>query len=177
MIAKSFFLIASVLGLAFPCIAQEKSQPKPSELEVLKGAVGVWDAEIEVWPEGPDRPPSQFKGVDTNRAYGEYWVASDFMGQAMKIHSIIGYDPDQKKMVRMNIDHGVYAAKTTGHYDKKSRTVNWRIEAKDATGKPVVQTTTVPQKFPTERVLVLMVPGKIAGDFTRFMQIKFVKRN
>ena len=94
----------------------------------------------------------------------------------MKIHSIVGYDPDQKKMVGMNIDHGVYAARITGDYDMKSKTVSWKTEAKDANGKPMVQTTMVTQKKADERVLVLMVPGKENSDFTKFMQIKFVKR-
>jgi len=100
MVIKSVFYTAFVFGLAYSCPAQEEPQAKPIELEVLKGSVGVWDAEIKVWPEGPDSPPLQFKGVETNRAYGEHWIASDFdsefMGQTMKLHSIIGYDPDQK---------------------------------------------------------------------------------
>lgn len=180
MIAKSVFYTAFVFGLAYSCPAQEEPQAKPIELEVLKGFVGVWDAEIEVWPEGPDSPPLQFKGVETNRGYGEHWIASDFdsefMGQTMKLHSIIGYDPDQKKMVGMSIDHGIYAAKMTGNYDMKSKTVIWQTEAKDANGKPMVQTTMVTQKKADVRVLVLMVPGKESSDFTKFMQIKFVKR-
>ena len=162
------------------CLAQQESNGKPVELNVLKTYVGVWDAEIEVWPQGPDSPSIKFKGVEKNRAYGEYWIASDFdsefQGQTMKVHSIVGYDLDQKKMVGTNIDHGIYAAKMTGDYDSKSKTVTWKTEAKDMNGKPMVQRTLVTQKVPHERVLVLMVPNKEGDDFTRFMQIKFSKR-
>lgn len=75
------------------------------------------------------------------------------------------------------VDHGIYAAKMTGDDDVKSKTVTWKTEAKDANGKTMVQTTTVTQKTPDERVLVLKVSGKEKDDLTRFMQIQFVKRN
>ncbi len=146
----------------------------------MKACLGVWDAENEDWPEGPDSSSIKFKGVETNRPYGEYWIASDFdfefMGQTMKVHSIVGYDLDQKKMVGTIIDHGPYAASMTGDYDKKSKTVSWMTKAKDTNGKPMVQKTLVTQKIADERVLVLMVPGNKKDTFTKFMQIKFAKR-
>ena len=180
MFTKSALSTALVFGLALSCIAQEKPQSKPIELEVLKASIGVWDAEIEVWPAGPDSPSTKLKGVETNRPYGQYWIASDFdsefMGQTMKVHSIVGYDLDQQKMVGTIIDHGPYAASMTGEYDKASKTVRWKTEAKDTNGKPMVQQTSITHKNANERMLVLMVPGEIENDFTKFMQIRFVKR-
>ena len=177
---KSALSTALVFGLALSCIAQDKPNAKPIELEVLKAFIGVWDAEIEVWPEGPDSSSIKFQGVETNRPYGEYWIASDFdseyMGQTMKVHSIVGYDLDQKKLVGTIIDHGPYAARMTGEYDKKSHTVRWTTEAKDPNGKPMVQRTLITQKHADERVLVLSAPDKQKNDFTKFMQIKFVRR-
>ena len=127
MFIKSALSTALIFGLGLSCIAQEEPKSKPIELEVLKSSIGVWDADIEVWPEGLESSSIKFKGVEKNRPYGEYWIASDFdsefQGQTMKVHSIIGYDPDQKRMVGMNIDHGPYAAKMTGDYDVKSKTV------------------------------------------------------
>ena len=180
MLIKSTLATALIFRLALSCIAQEEPMSKPIELEVLKASIGVWDAEIEVWPAGLDSPSTKFKGVETNRPYGEYWIASDFdsefMGQTMKVHSIVGYDLDQKKMVGTVIDHGPYAATMTGDYDVKSKTVRWKTEAKDANGKPMVQKTLITQKSANERVLVLMVPGAEKDDFTKFMQVRFVKR-
>jgi len=118
--------------------------------------------------------------VETIRPYGEYWIASDFdsefMGQTIKVHSIVGYDLDKKKMVGTIIDHGPYAATMTGEYDVESKAVHWMTEAKDANGKPMVQKTMATQENANERVLVLMVPGEKTNDFTKFMHIKFVKR-
>ena len=181
VLIKSASFAALVFGLALPCAAQEKPTSKPIELEVLKASLGVWDAEIEVWPQGQDSPSIKFKGVEENRPYGEYWIASDFdsefQGQTMNVHSIVGYDPDQKKLVGTVIDQGVYAASMTGDYDKKSKTVSWKTAAKDASGKPMVQKTLVTQASAEERVLILSVPGETKDDFTKFMHIRFVKRD
>jgi len=172
--------IALGFALAVSCVAQEKPDSKPIELDVLKASIGVWDAEIEVWPQGPDAPSLAFKGVETNRAYGEYWIASDFdsevMGQTVKVHSIVGYDLERKRLVGTVIDHGPYAARMTGDYDKESKTVRWKTEAKDPGGKPMVQKTLVTQNSADERVLVLSVPGKQKNDFTKLMEIRFVRR-
>ena len=180
MLIKSTFSMVLVFGFAVSCAAQEKPKSKPIELEVLKASIGVWDAEIEVWPMGLDFPSIKFKGVETNRPYGKHWIASDFdstfMGQTMKVHTIVGYDLDKKKLVGTIIDHGPYAATMTGDYDVKSKTVQWMTKAKDTNGKPMVQKTSITQKNANERVLVLMMPGKKKKEFTKFMQIKFVKR-
>ncbi len=181
MDTKLILSAACLFSLALTCSAEETTTSKPVELELLKASVGVWDAEIEVWPQGLDAPSLTFTGVETNRAYGEYWIASDFdseyMGQTMKLHSIIGYDQDQSKLIGTTIDHGIYAAKMTGDYDAKTKTVRWRTEAKDMSGNPMIQRTLVQQKTDKERVLTLMVPVKGEDDFRKFMQIRFLKRD
>ncbi len=180
MLTKYALAVALIFGVPLFCTAQETPAPMPIELEVLKASIGVWDAEIEVWPAGPDSSPITFNGVETNRPYGEHWIASDFdfenMGQTMRIHSIVGYDLDKKKLVGTIIDHGPYAATMIGDYDVESKTVHWITEAKDLDGKPMVQKTMVTQKSANERVLVLVVPGEERDDFKKFMQIRFVKR-
>ena len=140
----------------------------------------MWDAEIEVWPQGLDSPSIKFEGVERNRAYGEHWIASDFdseyMGQTVKVHSIVGYDLDQKKLVGTVIDHGPYAARMTGEYDAESETVHWVTEAKSPDGKPMLQKTQVTQKDADQRVLSLFVPGEAKDEFVKFMQIRYVRR-
>lgn len=78
---KPALSIVLTFSLTLFCAAQGKPKAKPVELEVLKESIGVWDAEIEVWPQGPDSDSIKSKGVETNRAYGEYWIASDFDSQ------------------------------------------------------------------------------------------------
>ena len=164
-----------------PSLAAEESKSLPIELQVLKASIGVWDADIEVWPNGTDSPSINFKGVETNRAYGKHWIASDFDsefgGQSMKVHSIVGYDLDKKQMVGTVIDDGPYAATMTGAFDEKTQSVSWLTKVKDSKGNLIVQRTVVTQENANERVLVLMTPGDAKGEFKKFMQIKFVKRN
>jgi hypothetical protein len=180
MLTKTLLATALLLGLVVSCIAQEAPDSKPVELELLNASIGDWDALIEIWPAGPDSPSSIITGVETNRPFGEYWIASDFdsefMGQNINVHSIIGYDLDQQKLVGTVIDQGPYAAKMIGEYDKASQTVRWLTEAKAPGGEPMVQQTVVTQKRADERVLVLSVPGEKEGEFTKFMQIRFTKR-
>ena len=118
--------------------------------------------------------------MEKNRPYGEYWIASDFdsefEGQITKVHSIVGYDLDKKKLVGKVIDHGPYAATMTGVYDEKAKTVHWTKKAKDQDGKPMLQKALVTQKNADERLLVLMAPGKKKDDFTKCMQIRYLKR-
>lgn len=180
MLIKSVLSTALIISFVLSCTTREEPKSKPIELEVLKASIGVWDAEIEVWPQGPDSSSIKFKGVETNRPYGDYWIASDFnsefMGQTMKVHSIVGYDRDQKMMVGTIIDHGPYAASMTGDYHRESKTVLWKTEARDQNGKPMAQKTLITQKKPDERVLVLSVPDKQSNEFTKFMQIRFIRR-
>lgn len=180
MLTRSTLSVITIFSLALSGAAQDKPESKPVELEVLKASIGIWDAEIEVWPQGLDSPSIKFKGVETNRPFGEHWIASDFdsefMGETMKVHSIVGYDLDRKKMVGMVIDHGPYSASMTGDYDKDSKTVSWKTEARMPNGTPMVQRTSVTQKKAAERLLVLSVPGQRTGEFRKFMQIRFVKR-
>lgn len=181
MIVKFAFSTLLIWGLSYSSLAQEKPKQVPVELAVLEASDGVWDAEIEVWPQGLDSPPVKFKGVETNRRYGKYWIASDFdsefMGQTMKVHSIIGYDLDKKKLVGTVVDHGPYAASMIGEYDKDSKTVRWKTEVKDPSGKLIVQRTSIKHENAGKRVLVLSVPGKETDEFKKLMQITYVKRD
>lgn len=180
MLVESTLLLASIFGFALSGVAQEEPKSKPIELEVLTGSIGVWDAEFEVWPEGSDSSSVKFKGMETNRPYGEYWISSnvesEFMCQITKVHSVVGYDLDRQKLVGTVVDHGPYAASMTGEYDNDSKTVILMTEAKDPNGKPMVQRTTITQVGADERLLVLSVPGKNQDEFTKFMQIRFVRR-
>jgi hypothetical protein len=175
-------VLGSAIGIALasPCIAQAKPNTMPAELDVLKNAIGTWDAKIEVWPQGTDSPSMKFEGVETNRGYGEHWLASDFEsefgGENTSVHSIIGYDLDKGTLVGTVIDHGPYAATMTGEYDAETGTVHWTTKGRDPAGDPILQKTSVTQKGPDERVLVLTVPGKDNGKFVKFMEIRYVRR-
>ena len=91
VLARLTLFASFVFGVTFPCSGEEEAKSKPKELQVLKASIGIWDAEFEVWPVGLDSPSMTFKGVETNRAFGDYWIASDLdteiNGQTMKAGS------------------------------------------------------------------------------------------
>lgn len=167
-----------IFSFALSSFAQEKPDT-PVELEVIKASIGVWDAKIEVWPRGLDAPSIKFEGVETNRAFGEHWIASDLvsevMGQTNSVHSIVGYDLTQKQLVGTVVDQGPYAASMKGSYDSESKTVTWMTEAKDVDGTSILQKTQVTQTSDDERVLILYMPAE-EEDPKKFMQINFTRQ-
>ncbi|MEM0896242.1 MAG: DUF1579 family protein [Verrucomicrobiota bacterium] len=178
---RTLRILSSVLlSLTSSTLNAEDADTVPVELEVLKGSIGVWDAEGEVWAQGLDKESIKFTSVETNTAFGHHWLASDlvsnFGGQSMALHSIVGYDLEKKKLVGTVIDQGPYAAKLTGEYDEETKTTTWITDAKDAAGKPIEQKTTVTQESADERVLVLHVPGAKEGEWVKFMEMRFVRR-
>lgn len=174
------YLLMILLGLSLPCAAQENDN-KPAELEFLKGIVGVWDAEAEVWPQGLSKPSVKFPSVETIEASGEYWLVSkmvsEFGGQKVKVHSFVGYDLDKKKLVGTIIDQGPYAAKMSGEYDKDAKSVTWLVEGRGPDGKPAQQKTVMKQISETERELTAYMPSGEKDEFTKIMVIQFTKRD
>ena len=166
------------LLLCIPATAFAEEQ-KPVELEALKAHIGVWDAEIKVWASGPDADPLTFKGVETIRAYGEYWIVSDFdsemNGQTMRVHSVIGYDLDKGKLVGTQVDHGPYAATLTGAYNKEKKAVQWMIDGKDLMGNAMSQDAVAKLESEDVRTLEMHVPGAY-GKKVKYMHIRYVKR-
>lgn len=176
-------LVRSALAFAvmlFSLHSQAEDTPPIELKEVLEMLVGVWDAEIEVWAQSLDKPPIKFKGIETNRAFGTHWIASDldseFMGKKSTVHSIVGYDLDKQQMVGTVIDEGPYQAKLTGDYDSQTKTVTWTTKVKAPDGSPIVQRTSSTQKDADTRELVLSVPGDQPGEFIKFMEIHFTRQ-
>lgn len=158
--------------------APQKVDP-PVELEVIRNSIGVWDCEFQVWTQGPDAAPMTFTGVEKVRAFGEYWLASDLestaMGQTTVVHSVIGYDLDEKALTGLVIDQGPYSAKMEGVYHPETRTVNWTIHAKTPDGDPMPQHTVMTMPNGDERILVMNMPGP-DGEMVKFMQVRYARR-
>lgn len=172
-------LLIFLTCISIPMLHAQSGAP-PEELEILKKSIGTWDAVIEVWPSGLDGDSITFKGVEKSRGFGDYWIASDFDsefgGQVNRIHSIIGYDLDEKKLVGKIIDQGPYMARMTGQYDKKTNTIHWTTKVKDPSGNPLVQKTSVTQQSDDKRLLVLSIPVSGSDKFIKFMEIRYTRQ-
>ena len=181
MFSKLTLSLTLALIMTLAANAQENDGQKIAELDVVKQSIGVWEAKVEVWPQGLDSPSVTFTGTETNRAYGRHWLASDFEsefgGQTQRVHSIIGYDLDKKMLVGTVIDDGPYAASMTGDYDEESKTVHWTTRVKSPSGKPIVQKTSMTQKSNDKRYLVPTVPEKDDKEkFNKFMEIIYTRK-
>ena len=175
------FALYAALSLPAEEVMQEggKESGQPAELEVIKGSIGVWDAEVEVWPNGPDNAAMKMKGVETVEAHGQYWLASDlsvdFNGEKMVVHSVVGYDLDEKKLTGWAVDQGPYKAKMVGEYDKDKKMVKWTIHGKNVDGSKMTQHTEITQSSDSERRLVLYMPGE-DDKLRKQMVITYKKR-
>lgn len=172
--------LLAILSLLIPVHAQEKERDLSTELQILSDTVGTWDCAITVWPAGLEAAPITMKGVETNEAFGNHWLSSgfssEFQGQEMKVHTIVGYDLDLKKFVGTVIDHGPYAAKMKGKFDKETKTIHWTTQAKTPDGQPMIQKTSVTHTSATERHLVMKMQNPSTGKFGKFMEINYTKR-
>ena len=180
MFSKFTLFTTLTVSLLLPTQAQEKENDISSELQILSDGVGTWDCAITVWPAGLDADPLTMKGVETNEAFGKHWISSgftsEFQGQKVKVHTLVGYDLDLKKFVGTVIDHGPYAAKMKGKFDKETKTIHWTTQAKTPDGQPMIQKTSVTHKSATERHLIMKMKNPANGEFTKFMEITYTKR-
>jgi len=103
------------------------AQPSP-EHKVLMERVGTWDAEVQMWM-GPGEPMKS-KGVETNRALGQFHVLSTFEGTVMggpfEGHGITSWDPNKKKFISIWVDTmEPTPAVTEGTHDAKAHTLTF----------------------------------------------------
>jgi hypothetical protein len=113
-------------------------QPTEAHKALVKAEEGTWDATMRLYAAGPDKPPTEFKGVETVRAIadGLFFTSdfeADFMGgKKFKGHGITGYDVVRKKMVGAwadNMSTGIGTLE--GDYDPAKKTITLSFEALD----------------------------------------------
>ena len=86
--------------------AQEISRPSPYGFKRvhiwLQQFVGEWESESEVFME-PGKPPMKFKGTESSRMIGAFWVVAegkgDMMGMPFTSLLTLGYDPEKNKYI------------------------------------------------------------------------------
>jgi hypothetical protein len=108
MLTQRLLFAAAFLTFAHAAPAEEANDTTRSEPDVLAAMVGIWDAKIEVWPQGVDQPSMEFNAIETIRSFGNHWLASDLdtdmEGTIMTVHSIAGYDLDAEQLVYWSTD-------------------------------------------------------------------------
>ncbi len=176
-------LTVALFVLSWPLAAQEYAPVQPTEHhEVLKYDLGTWDADVTIWPAGPDSDPLQGKATETNKMFGEFWVESHFeyeiMNQKMTGHGSFGYDPTKKKFVGLWLESASpYMSTMEGTFDEETRTMTMYMEGKDPTGAETKGKIVSVQRDDNHKTftMYMLSPGT-EDEYTKFMQIKYKRR-
>lgn len=173
---------AALLTAALPALNAQAQMPPTAEHKHLESEVGVWDAEVQMWPTA-DAEPMKSKAVETNKMLGKLWLLSDFEGDfgGMKFsgRSQLGYDPTKKKYVGTWIDTmSPYLQTMEGTYDEKTATSTMMATGIDMeTGKPTTSKMITRYESDDEKVFEIMMPveGK-EGEWWKMMEITYTRR-
>ena len=144
--------------------------------------VGVWDAEMKLWPT-PDAEPVASKGVETVEMMGKFWLVAEFVGDLMgtefRGQSQMTYDPTKKQYLGTWIDTmSPVLLQSTGTYDVKSHTLTMMMEGVDAmTGKPGQWKSVTTYESADAKKFEMLAPveGK-AGEWWKMMEINYKRR-
>jgi hypothetical protein len=98
----------------------------------LQQFVGEWESESEVFME-PGKPPMKFKGTESSRMIGAFWVVAegkgDMMGMPFTSLLTLGYDPEKNKYIGSWIDSmDIYLWRYEGTVDPTGKILTLETE-------------------------------------------------
>jgi hypothetical protein len=183
---KSFCVAAAcLLGLGLRAGAQELPTFEPTaEHKRLAEGVGVWDAEVKLWAQGPAAEPTVSKGVEeVSLMPGGLWLLSKFegkiAGREFVGRSTTGYDAHKKKYVGVWVDStDPHMMITEAEYDPETKTETATSKGVDpASGKPYDMKMTTVHKGKDTRVFTMNMKIPEAGDdYIKLMEITYTRR-
>ncbi|MDR3623232.1 MAG: DUF1579 domain-containing protein [Paludisphaera borealis] len=176
---------ACLLGLGLRAEAQDAPVVEPTaEHKRLAEDVGVWDAEVKLWAQGPGAEPTVSKGVEEISVMpGGLWQLGKFEGKIgdkeFVGRSVTGYDVHKKKYVGVWVDStDPHMMLTEGEYDEATHTETATAKGTDpASGKPYDLKMTTLHKGKDARVFTMNMKIAEAGDeFFKLMEISYTRR-
>ena len=174
----------ALVGCMTPGVRAQMSPPEPTkEHKLLQQDVGVWDAEMKIWMQGPDSDPAVSKGVERVRPLGDLWIISNFegdvSGQQFTGHSQMGYDPLKKKFVGTWIDTvSPHISTMEGTYDEATQELTMLMTNIDpATNKESKAKTVSKSVDKDTRVFTMFMETPGVGDgWTKMMETNYNRR-
>lgn len=142
-----------------------KEMPKPTKEHAwLQTRVGTWDATVHCPMMGE---PS--KATETNKAFGDFWVVSEFngnfMGSPFKGMSLSTYDPIKQKYVSSWCDTMTPSLFVMeGTMDAAGKKLTSTGKGPNMEGKIVEFTNVLEVKSPDETVFTMYETSKGASD-------------
>jgi hypothetical protein len=153
------------------------------EHKVLQQDVGVWDAHMKLWIQGPDAEPMASKGVERTRAMGAMWVVSDyegdFGGEKFFGHGQLGFDPEKKKYTGTWIDTmSPFLISMEGTYDAAKREMTVLATGLDPATRQETKSKMVTRyvdKDTRHFTMFMETPGQGDG-WTKSMEVTYRRR-
>ncbi len=156
--------------------------PEPNEHhKLLMENVGTWDVVVSIWAGGPDAEPEKAEAVEVVKPIGDFWIQSEieypFMGMTVKGHSVIGYDPDEDKLVGQWYDSmSPHVSRMVGEYDAETKTFKYDGKVKDVAGG--VSEFKIVERITGEKTkrfeFFMAIPG---GEKFKMLQMDYTKRD
>jgi hypothetical protein len=143
---KCLFATFAAVLLCSPLAAQPFPSPKPNEHhEVLAREAGTWDADIKIYLQGPQAPPSEYKGEEkvemvSGGMFSRSTVTAVFGDRRFEGHGLFGWDPHREKYTGVWVD-SFNAAPTamTGSWDAEEKTLSFESIVRDESGNELKQ--------------------------------------
>lgn len=180
-IAALVFLTAIFLSAGL--MAQDPPVSAPTiEHQILQNDVGVWDAKIRLFVNGPDTDPVVVTGVETNKMLGDYWLMSeleyDLSGQMMIGRGQFGFDANKKKFIGTWCDSSSpYMNYLEGEWDKSNNTWTYFLSGHDAEGNPIFSKmiTKIESQDRKTFEMYLKLPGD-ESQYLKMMDVEYARR-
>ncbi len=175
-----------VVSVATIANGQESAESKPGKAhQVLAKHVGTWECDVKMFFQGPNAPPSEFKGVEVNRLVsGDMYLQSSFncpMGDRgdFEGHSLMGYDHRIKKYIGMSVNSfTTVPTQLKGNYNKDANTFTVYSTSVDGSGKELKSkhiTTWLDESTKKLEVFLLVDAGGKQTN-VKLMEIMSLKR-
>jgi hypothetical protein len=183
-VRNTLFVGLALVGWMTPDMWAQMTPAEPTkEHKLLQQDVGVWDAEMKVWMQGPDAEPTVSKGVERVRPLGDLWVLSTFegtvAGQAFTGHSQMGFDPLKKKFVGTWIDTvSPHISVMEGTHDEATQELTAFMTSTDPATSKESKAKTVSKSLDKDtRVFTMFMETPGTGDgWTKMMEINYKRR-
>ena len=178
------FVSLALVGCMTPGVRAQMSPPEATkEHKLLQQDVGVWDAEMKIWMQGPDSAPAESKGVERVRPLGDLWVLATYEGtvgeQQFTGHSQMGYDPLKQKFVGTWIDTvSPHISTMEGTCDEATQELTMIMTSIDPTTNKESKAKSVSKSLDKDtRVFTMFMETPGTGDgWTKMMEVNYKRR-
>lgn len=175
-------VVSMVLSAALLCNVAAAQMPGPTaEHELLKEAIGTWDATMKLY-QAPGEEPTVTKATETvELGPGGLWVLSKFecemMGMPFVGHGVNGYDPVRKKYVGTWVDSMSPSMMISeGEYDPATKTATSFAEGRDPVSGEMIKYKQISRTIDADtRVFEMHRPEK-DGTYVKMMEIEYTRK-